>query len=94
MKPLPAFALALVPLALTPLWVGLLGAGWIDLGGGDKDVLLALPWAAGSLVFAVCAGALIRRGWPLRRWLWCSTGITLGVLSIGWLVLFAASYRA
>ncbi len=59
---------ASVPLLTTPLLVYVLAEGAWDFGGGEKDVLLALPWLLWSVVFAASAWVLIMRGWNPARW--------------------------
>jgi hypothetical protein len=54
---------AFAPLLLTPLLVYVLAEGWLNFGGGEKDILLTLPWILWSLVFAVTALVLWMRGW-------------------------------
>ena len=39
----------LMPLSLTPLVVFTLAEGLVNVGGGEKDILLALPWMVWSL---------------------------------------------
>ena len=51
MKVLIRLLTLLLPLALTPLLVFLLADGYINLGGGEKDVLMALPWLLWALLF-------------------------------------------
>jgi hypothetical protein len=62
-------ALTLVPLALTPVFAYLLSHGDINLGGGEKDVIVLIPWLLWSLVFAVSSWLLWWRGHDL----WAST---------------------
>jgi ABC-type Fe3+ transport system permease subunit len=58
----------LLPLASVPLLAHLIAAGRIDLGGGEKD-----------LVISSCV--LWRRGWPaLRSTVWSAVVGLLGVL--------------
>jgi len=57
---------SLLPLALTPLLGYLLAQGSINLGGGEKDILVLLPWMAWSLFFAVSSWVFWRRGYSIR----------------------------
>ena len=61
--------LALVPLLLTPAIIYALAEGFVDFGGGEKDILLAFPWLIWSLLFAVCAFVLIYRRWSVAGWI-------------------------
>lgn len=58
---------ALLPLLLTPALVYVLAMGTFDLGGGEKDLVLVLPYFLWSFLYAVCSLELWRRGWSLRR---------------------------
>ena len=55
------------PLLLTPVLFFALAEGYVNLGGGDKDILMVLPWLLWSVVFAVSALVLWRRRWPHAR---------------------------
>ena len=59
--------IAFSPLAATPGLVHVLAEGYLDLGGGEKDLVLVVPWLLGSLLFA--GGSLVAwgRGEPLSR---------------------------
>lgn len=59
--------IALLPLVSVPLLVLLIADGYLDFGGGEKDILLVLPWALWSLLFAASSLWLWARGWPLSR---------------------------
>ena len=86
-------ATASVPLlVMTPALVYSLAEGVLDLGGGEKDVLLALPWLIWSLVFWLCSLVLIYRRWPVGRWVLrsalVSTGALVGLGFIAYVVSF------
>lgn len=61
--------LAAAPMLITPGLIYILAEGWLDLGGGEKDILLAFPYFLWALIFFVVALALIIKRWPLRKWL-------------------------
>jgi hypothetical protein len=42
---------ALLPLLLTPVFGFLLADGYLNFGGGEKDILLVIPWTFGSLLY-------------------------------------------
>jgi hypothetical protein len=67
MNALARLGIALLPAALTPLLVVAIGSDWISLGGGEKDLVVAIPWALWSVIFAVSSLVLWRRGWSLSR---------------------------
>jgi hypothetical protein len=39
----------------------------INLGGGEKDIILILPWTFCSLVYGISCFFLWHRRWPLGR---------------------------
>ncbi len=81
----------LLPLSLTPLLMFTLAEGLLNVGGGEKDILLALPWMVWSLLFAVTGWVLIYRHWPFRRLLLRALLVSLLVMVVVWLLLFATS---
>lgn len=78
---------ALLPLALTPLWLHLIASGRLDLGGGEKDLVWLVPWTVWSLVFAVGSLVLGHRGWPLGRASLRSALVGLAALVLGAAIL-------
>ena len=54
---------------ITPGLIYMLAEDWLSFGGGEKDVLLAIPYFLWAFIFFVVALVLIIRHWPLRRWL-------------------------
>ena len=84
--------LALVPLLLTPALIYALAEGVLDFGGGEKDILLALPWLIWSLAFAICSFVLIYRRWELGRWIVRSALVATSILVGLGIVVYAGSY--
>jgi hypothetical protein len=73
--------LALIPIGITPGLVYVLAEGWIDFGGGEKDILLAFPYLLWALFFFVASVVLIIKRWPIRRWT-MRAAITSGVVML------------
>jgi hypothetical protein len=92
MSRFPHVILALIPLLLTPLLVLALAEGVVDFGGGEKDVLLALPWLIWSIVFALCAFLLIYHRWPIARWTLRSALVATTVLFGLAIIAYAGSF--
>ncbi len=85
-------AAAALPVLLSPLILIAIGGGWLDFGGGEKDVLLIIPYFIGTLTFFVCALVLIVKRWPVRRWLMRSLAVSV-VLMFGLaIVLYIGSW--
>jgi hypothetical protein len=79
--------LALFPLLLTPALGFLLAESYLDLGGGEKDILWVLPWALWSLLYAVSSCVLWARHWPWQRALPRSAAVATGGILVGGLAL-------
>jgi len=74
--------LALTPLLLAPALLSLLSEGQLNLGGGEKDVILVVPWLFWSVVYAFSSFFLWGRGWAIGR----ATGLSILVATAGVLV--------
>ena len=73
---------SLLPLVLTPVLGYLLTQGYINLGGGEKDILMLVPWMVWSLVFAFSSWIFWRRGHSILRSSWRSAVVGLAGLAI------------
>ena len=80
--------LSLGPLLLTPVLFYLLAEGHLNLGGGEKDILLLIPWIAWSLIYAVSFWVCWRKGYPPGRSAWRSALVGLVGLGVLGLALF------
>ncbi len=59
--------LSIVPLALTPMLGFLIAEGYLNFGGGEKDLLLLIPWMVWSLVYFVLFLILWRRKFSIKK---------------------------
>ena len=55
--------LLLSPLLLTPVLLHLIAYGYLNFGGGEKDLVLLLPWLLWSLLYGLAFAVLWKRGW-------------------------------
>ena len=60
-----AAAIALGPLAVTPLLVILIADG--PIGSSEKSLIWMIPWVLWSIIFASCMLVLRRSHWIMRR---------------------------
>jgi len=73
-----------LPLALTPVFVWLVAEGLLNFGGGEKDILLAVPWMLWSVIFFFHSMFFWYRGYPLAKALFgAMLGATGMVLVLG-----------
>ena len=84
--------LALIPFLLTPVVIYGLAEGFLDFGGGEKDIILALPWLIWSVVFALCSFALIYYRWVVTKWVLRSALIATTVLVGLGLIAYTGSF--
>jgi hypothetical protein len=80
-------ALGLLPLALTPALGFLLAEGYVNLGGGCKDIFAVIPllvWA-----FAYFIGSLVFwwKGASVRRAVWYAAIWATGFMALMWVIL-------
>ena len=77
-----------MPISLTPFWGYLIADGYLNFGGGEKDLFLLIPWILWSLLYAlIFIIAWIRRKKVKLMLLYSSVGAT-AVLFLVWGVLF------
>ncbi len=80
--------LCLAPMMLTPIWGYLISDGYLNFGGGEKDLFLLLPWILWSLIYSL----IFIVAWAKRKkikvvFLSAVAGAT-GLLAVTWMVLF------
>jgi hypothetical protein len=78
---------AFAPLIVTPALGWATNEGYLNFGGGEKDIILLIPWVLWSMIFA--AGSLVcwRRRISLGRSLLWATAWATATLVVLWLVL-------
>ncbi len=78
----------IIPLVLTPVWGFLIAEGHLNFGGGEKDLLMLIPWLVWSLIFLIIYIVAWQRSLLiLRSFLYASAGATVA-LGILWGVMF------
>jgi hypothetical protein len=82
--------LAAIPLLVMPALIYATAEGWLNFGGGEKDLLLAIPYVLWATVFFVTGFVLIVNRWALRRWLRRSAILSIGTLFAAWVLLVLA----
>jgi hypothetical protein len=84
--------LAIVPLLITVLLAWLVMAGYLNLGGGEKDIFLVVPLLIWSMVYLCCFLALWLRRSSIGRSVAVSAGFATGLVVIAFVVLFSVSW--
>ncbi len=79
---------ALLPLVLTPLFVWLIGEGYLDFGGGEKDLIMVFPWLLWSIFFLVAFLVCWRRKVTFGRSLVLSVVVASGCLALAFIILY------
>ena len=79
--------LSILPLALTPLLEFFIADGYLNLGGGEKDVLLLIPWILWSLLYLIFFLASWWIKVPVTRGLAYASGGATGVLAFIYVIL-------
>jgi hypothetical protein len=83
--------LCLLPLALVPGLLFSLAEGWINLGGGEKDIILVFPAAAWALLYACGFAVMWARKASARSCLWCGALVATMPLVVAWVGLLTWS---
>ena len=81
-------AISFTPLALTPVMIWLLAEGYVSLGGGEKDVIMALPWLVWSVFFAAAFLTGSRKGHSISQAGLRAVGWATGLIVLLWILLW------
>ncbi len=65
--PVVRLTTALLPLVLTPALASAINRGLLNFGGGEKDIILVVPWVLWSAAYATAALVYWRRRAGLAR---------------------------
>jgi len=79
--------LSIVPLALTPLLGFLIAEGYLNFGGGEKDLLLLIPWMVWSVVYFVLFLIFWKRKFSIQKGCGYAAGGATGVLALIYVVI-------
>ena len=84
--------LAIVPLLITVLLAWIVMAGYLSLGGGEKDIFLVVPLLIWSMVYLCSFLTLWWRRASIGRSVSVSAGFATGLVVMAFLVLFCVSW--
>ena len=80
--------LCLLPLLMTPIWGHLLSYGYLDFGGGDKDIFLLIPWLFWSFLYLLIFIVAWFKRKKIKVILFYAIGGATGIFALTWIVLF------
>ena len=83
--------LCIIPLALTPLLALLIAEGHLNFGGGEKDLLLLIPWIIWSLIYAIIFIILWAKRKNLKNIVYLAAGGSTGMMILIWIGLYIFS---
>jgi hypothetical protein len=92
-KALRKLGLCLLPLAVTPLLGFLIAEDYLNFGGGDKDIVLLIPWLLWSVLYGVAFVVCWIKNLPLKRAVLYSTSSATVFLLLTWVVLLVWFWR-
>jgi hypothetical protein len=84
---LTKIAVCLLPLALTPIWGFLISEGYLNFGGGCKDIVLLIPWLLWSFVYSLFFIVLWIRGRSFGKLIAYSIAGASGVIVLVWIIM-------
>ena len=87
-------ALCLLPMALVPLTFFALAEGYVNLGGGEKDIILILPLGIWSILYAIAFAVTWARRRSTRESLKRGVLVATIAVVISWAGLLAWSLLA
>lgn len=79
--------LSILPLAATPLLGFFIADGYLNFGGGEKDILLLIPWILWSLLYLIFFLASWWRKVSITRGLAYAVGGATGFLAFVYVIL-------
>ena len=85
--------LSLFPLALTPAFGFLLAEGYVNLGGGCKDILMLIPWIVWALAYFVGSLVFWWKGAPIFRAVLSAAAWATGFLALLFVILLISQAR-
>ena len=80
--------LCLLPLLMTPVWGYLIAEGYLNFGGGEKDLFLLVPWIVWSFIYLLGFIFLWVKGKETKTIVKYSTGAATAILLLAWIILF------
>ena len=85
------FLLGIAPLGLTPILAFLIAEGYLNFGGGEKDLLLLIPWILWAIIYSIIYVVQWIKKTNIIRGLYISAGGATGLTVLLWIGLYIFS---
>ncbi len=85
-------AICIFPFAVTPLLAYLIAEGLLNFGGGEKDLLLLIPWLIWSAIFLVVFIITWIKRLSIKMGIVYSVAISISAMLLIWLIMFIISF--
>lgn len=94
MSTIKKIVLLIFPLLVTPVFGFLIAENHLSFGGGDKDIVILVPWVVWSLLFIVTGMALWKKVPKFKVWALKSFLYSVVILLTIWLCMLFYSVIA
>ena len=85
------FLLGIAPLGFTPLLAFLIAEGHLNFGGGEKDLLLLIPWTLWAIIYSIIYVVQWIRKANIIRGVYISAVGATGLIVLLWIGLYIFS---
>ena len=85
------FIFCIVPLGITPLLAFLIAEGYLNFGGGEKDLLLLIPWILWSILYAIIYIVQWIKKAKTIKGIYLAAGGATGLLILLWIGIYIFS---
>ena len=83
--------LCILPLGITPLITSLIAEGYLNFGGGEKDLLLIIPWVLWSVIYAIIYIVQWIKKTKTIRGIYFAAGGATGLMILLWIGIYIFS---
>ena len=85
------FILCILPLGITPVLALLIAEGYLNFGGGEKDLLLLIPWILWSILYAIIYVAQWIKKAKTSKSIYFAAGGATGLMMLLWIGMYIFS---
>jgi hypothetical protein len=77
--------LCILPFGLTPLIALLIAEGYLNFGGGEKDLLLLIPWIIWSFIYLILFIVQWIKGAKIKKTIFFASGGATALIVLLWI---------